>query len=246
MSDTPQRPTARVALCVALLAAFAVAFHFAHRQRLATKPLQDAGSRFHRISLLPRAYAQTHDGVWPQLDAQTRAFALPLGEIPRGYTIAPPYRSDTTEPIAAMVLSNINNNAAYTLAPVDPIASTYIYFGYAVTNEVEFQTLVDAVRRGVSLEGNIPVDKGKGTLGSSKLYRLHNKLGETLVADGVIPSVDPAALSRIPVLMERPHDGFAWVMYLSWKFERATFPGPFPLSESVVSAAGDPRATETR
>lgn len=239
MNNVSQRSVRRVALVIVVLAAFAGAFHYAHKQRLATKPLQDAGSRFHRISLLPRAYAQAHDGSWPPLDRRTRAFALPLNELPKGYTITASFKSDMQDSIPAMLLGNINHAAAYTLTPVDSIATTYIYFGFAVSNEAELLTLADAIRSGAAPDQNIAVGPGKGTLGSATLYRLHNKLGEILEADGVISNAE--ALSQIPLLMERPQAGFAWVMFLNGAFERRAFPGAFPMTDSVLATVDGAR-----
>jgi hypothetical protein len=143
-----------------------------------------------------------------------------------------------TDPIPAMLLGNINNAAAYTLAPVDAVASSYIYFGYAVTNEMEFQTLVKAVRAGANLNEDISVEPGHGTLGSSKLYRLRNKLTDTLMKDGLVQGPDPDPLSRVPVLMERPSDGYAWVQFLSMGIERLPYPGPFPMVPAVIDTIG--------
>jgi hypothetical protein len=229
----------RVAAIALALAAFAAALHVAHRQRLAVEPLQDSATRLHRVSILPRAYAQTHEGLWPALDARTRAFALPLNDLPQGYTIAPRFSANTLDPIPAMLLGPINNAAAYTLNPVDSVASDYIYFGFAVANEQEFQALVKAVRGGAPLDGNVAVEAGHGTLGSSTLYRLHAKIAETLATEGVTQQVDPTVRSRFPVLMERPRDGYAWVQYLDSGMERLPYPGPFPVCAAVLEAAGN-------
>lgn len=237
MSTAPAPARGRTTIIVVVLAAFAAVFHVAHQQRLAVKPLQDSATTFHRICMLPRAYAQTHDGQWPPVATSTRAFALPLADLPRGYTIAPRFDSKMVEPIPAMLLGTLNNAAAYTLKPVDTIASGYIYFGYAVTNENEFQELARAIRNGAPPDKNIAVEKGRGTLGSSTLYRLRNKLEETLAIDGVTPLVDPAVPDRIPVIMERPHDGLAWVQFLNGRMTRMPYPGAFPACAAVVDAA---------
>ena len=238
MTATPTPARARVAIIIVAVAAFAAVFHEAHRERLALKPLQDSATTFHRICMFPRAYAQTHDGQWPTLSASPRAFALPLADLPRGYTIAPRFDVKMTEPIPAMLVGTLNNAAAYTLKPIDAIASEYIYFGYAVTNEDEFAELVRAIRNGAPPDRDIPVEKGRGTLGSSTLYRLRNKFEKTLAAAGVTPQADPAVLDRMPVVMERPHDGLVWVQFLNGRMARMPYPSSFPACAAVVDAAG--------
>jgi hypothetical protein len=121
---------------------------------------------------------------------------------------------------------------------VDTVASGYIYFGYAISSEAEFLALVDAVRKGADLEQNIAVEKGKGTAGSSTLYRMRNKLDEVLAADGVLQTPDPGVLARIPVLMERPRDGYAWVMFANYHMARLPYPSVFPLTPAVIDAVG--------
>lgn len=237
MSAAARLSRRHVAAIALALVAFAAAFHVAHRQRLAVQPLEDSSTRLLLISLLPRSYAQTHDGLWPALDPRTRMFTLPLDDLPRGYKMAPRFSTKMLKPVPAMLLGPINNAPAYTLEPVDSVASHHIYFGFAVTNEQEFQALVNAIRGGAPLDRNISVEEGHGTLGSSTLYRLHTKIAETLAADGVTQQVDPNVLSRFPVLMERPRAGYAWVQYLNYRMERLPYPGPFPACAAVLGAA---------
>lgn len=221
-------------LIVAIIA-FAAVFQIAHKQRLATMPLQESATYFHRISLLPRAYAQGSDGeFWPALDPKTRAFALPLETMTRGYTIGREFKDGPLGKIDAMLIGTINNKAAYTLTPVDSIASEYIYFGYAIANETEYNTLREAIRNGAALDSDIPVAQGSGTLGSSKLYRLRNKLEEVLAKDGVIPAPDRNALASVPALIEKPRDGHAWVLFLNYGTVRLPYPGSFPMLPSIV------------
>lgn len=216
------------------LAAFAAVFQLAHTRRLQLQPVQDEGTLLIRTALLPRAFAQANGGMWPGLDPRTRTFTLPLNDLPRGYTIAPRFSREMTAPIPAMLLGNINNAAAYTLKPVDTTALSYIYFGYAVTNEKEVQALAKAVREGTPLDEKITVGAGSGTLGSAALYRLCDKLGETLARDGVAPTSDSDILSQFPALMTRPCDGHVWVLYLSTRLERLPFPSTFPATAGVV------------
>jgi hypothetical protein len=240
MKTENQNRGATLLLVFVLLTSFAVAFHFGNKQRRVVAPIQDAATQFFRIALLPRAYAQANEGRWPALDDETRAFALPIEDLPRGYRIGPRFDHKITETPEGILLGSINNAGAYTLKPVDSIASDYIYFAYAVTNDVEFLSLVKSVRAGASLDANIAVEAGRGTLGSSTLYRLDNKLDAVLVSDGVVKPEQTDVLSRIPVLMERPRDGFAWVMYLNMKMERLPYPGAFPMSAAIIEALETP------
>jgi len=234
----------RIALISVAVIAFAAAFQFGHKQRLALKPYQDSATQFHRFSLLPRAYAQASEGeYWPQLDPTTRAFALPLDTIPRGYTIGKQFKPEPAGPIDALLLGKINNSAAYTLKPVDPIVSEYLYFGHAFASEQEFIALRDAIRQGAALDADIAVAQGSGTFGASKLYRLRNKLEVILATDGVIPAPDRNALNSIPVLIGKPQDGKAWVFFLNNRMEQLPYPGPFPMLPSIVEGQDDEAPT---
>lgn len=233
----------RLLLLIVAIITFAALFQIGHKQRLATKPLQDSATYFHRISLLPRAYAQGSEGeFWPALDPKSRAFALPLESMTHGYTIGREFKNEPSGKIDAMLLGTINNKAAYTLTPVNTIASEYIYFGYAVANEVEFNALREAIRNGAALDADIPVAQGSGTLGSSKIYRLRNKLEEILAKDGVIPAPDRNALASIPALIEKPRDGHAWVLFLNYGTVRLPYPGPFPMLPLIIE--GDAHASK--
>jgi hypothetical protein len=130
-----------------------------------------------------------------------------------------------------MLLGTLNQAPAYTLRPIDSIASECLYFGYAVTNESEFRALQNAIRNGAALDADIAVENGTGTNRSATLYRLNNRLFEQLRD----PKRDEAeALPPIPALMEKPHDGQAWVFYLNGTLERLPYPGPFPACAAVV------------
>ena len=241
---SPLLSRGRYLALVIVLAVFAALFHIGHARRRAANELRDAGGEFFRIALLPRSYAQAHDGLWPPLDPQTRALALPLDMLPSGYTIASKISAKMTKPIPAILLGKINNAGAYTLAPVDSVAARYVYFGYAVTNDREFAALAEALQNGASPEEDISVTTGNGTFGSEKLYRLRENLAETLTRDGVVIEDAANPLSRIPVLMERPHDGHAWVLYLNRDLQYESYPGPFPMSAAVIASIGPAEASE--
>jgi hypothetical protein len=96
--------------------------------------------------------------------------------------------------------------------------------------------LVEALSRRAPLGETIPVPKGKGTLGSETLYRLHNDLLEILATDHIVPKEAPKLRRQIPILVQRPIEGHAWVVYLDLHAEYLPYPGPYPLTEAFIQA----------
>ncbi len=223
-----------IAVVIIFLALFCVFFQIAHLQRAASEPLKESGNRMTSISLLARSFAQAHGGMWPPLENSPKSFRLPQSMEPQGYTLASRFTGKETLPVDAMLLGRINNAKAYILDPMNDDIAACIYLGFATTSESEVLSLVNAVKSGVPLDVDIPVAQGSGTLGSQRLYRLRNDLHQVMSADGVV--APGSAAPRIPVLIEIPRDGWAWVYFLDLHVERIPYPGPFPMTEAVVSA----------
>ncbi|MCC6696477.1 MAG: hypothetical protein IT365_12670 [Candidatus Hydrogenedentes bacterium] len=188
---------------------------------------------------LGKAYALYHEGQWPSLDTRGRHFAYDSGIVPQGYAIKQELEKDHTP--QAVLFGKLGRHAALSLVPLVDFRN-YFYLGYAVTTEEEGLALAKALRSGVALDDRVEVAQGSGTSGSSTLYRLHDDIVKTLVLDGVLAREDPSFPARTPVLVERPRDGFAWVVYLDMHVERLSYPGPFPVTQSFVEAleAGAP------
>ena len=180
-----------------------------------------------------KAYALYHEGLWPPLDTRGRLFAYAPGTVPQGFAIGQELEKESAP--QAILFGKLGRHAALTLAPLADF-DQYFYLGFAVTTETEGLALAAALRSGVSVDDNIKVSQGAGTLGSSTLYRLHDDIIKILVLDEVLAREDPTLPRRIPVLVERPWDGHAWVVYLDMHVERLPYPGTFPLTEAFVEA----------
>ncbi|MCC6486491.1 MAG: hypothetical protein IT364_03255 [Candidatus Hydrogenedentes bacterium] len=180
---------------------------------------------------LGKAYALYHEGHWPLLDTRNRHFAYDLGIVPKGYAIKQEMEKDHAP--QAVLFGKLGRHAALSLVPLVDFRN-YFYLGFAVTTEEEGLALAKALRSGAALDRDIKVAQGTGTLGSSTLYRLHDDIVETLVMDGVLARQDLTLPGRIPVIVERPRDGYAWVVFLDMHVEHLRYPGPFPLTSKFV------------
>jgi prepilin-type processing-associated H-X9-DG protein len=117
--------------------------------------------------------------------------------------------------------------------------SSYMYLGFAVTNETELQAFADAYRdriaKGLRLNVDLPVAPGSGTLGRDKLLRLRDELEKQFVADPGDRTACAKIAASIPVLVERlghhkPEGGN--VLYLDGHVEFIRYPGKFPMTET--------------
>jgi hypothetical protein len=160
---------------------------------------------------------------------------------PESYALGGPTDGPRDDSVRAFLFGHLNQHSAMTLKPLMP-KEDYFYLGYAIASEEEGLALVDAVRHAVSLYHDIPITPGKGTLGSTKLYRLRNNLADDLARDGVTKQVDPQLLARVPVVIERPKGSHAWVVFLDFHIERLPYPGPFPMSKRFIKALESTRS----
>ncbi len=187
------------------------------------------------VSRIAGVYAYNHEGVWPPLDP-ARRFAYAPSAVSLAYEIAKPSENnDEFVPVEAIIDGRLGRHNSLNLTRVWK-PGEYYYLGYATTCEQEGLALAAVVHGDVALTENIPVRQKEGTLGTAKLYGLHNDLLKTLVDDGVLTEEDPAVRHRIPILIQRPVNGHAWVVYLDFQTEYLPYPGPYPLTENFIQA----------
>jgi len=217
-----------------LAAAYLFVLHVGLEKRLAAELRAAEGNRAIAVARVATAYAHNHEGEWPPLDP-LRRFAYPPEEVPPGYAVAKPPEKDVVVPIAALLLGRMGRHSVLNLQSIwEP--DEFYYLGYATTNEAEGLALAEALHSSIPLRDTITVPEGKGTLGGAKLYRLHNDLLETLATDGVLSEEQPELRRKIPVLIQRPAEGYAWVVYLDLHAEYLPYPGPYPLTKPFIDA----------
>jgi len=129
------------------------------------------------------AYGQI--GVYPEYLTDARVLACPASEEAA--------KLDTPE-VKANLKQLINDRS-------------YVYLGYAVTNDAEVKTFAGAYRehmdKGVPPLEDLPVAEGKGSGGGNTLYRLRGGV-ERKIAQNANRKVETAEVaSQIPVLIER-------------------------------------------
>lgn len=221
------------ALAVAGLIAFMTLHDWGLRLRNALNDDIDEGNRMTSVALLARTYAEMHDGLWPALASSHPPFTFESGSVPDGLAIGERLRFPLDSPVSTLLIGHLNNHKAYTLNRLD--LTDCWYLGYAVTNEREALALIDTVQDNQPREDHIEVGPGRGTLGSHRLYRLHNNLSDRLLEDGVIQDEDSGLAARIPVLIQRPAEARAWVAFLDGHAELLPYPSAFPLTAAIVN-----------
>jgi hypothetical protein len=122
---------------------------------------------------------------------------------------------------------------------------SYIYLGYAATNDAEVKAFADAYRAQMA-KGSPPLedlaaDEGKGSGGGNTLFRLREGV-ERKVAKNANDDAEATRLAaQIPVLIERPgHHEMAGgnVLYLDGTV-RWVNPGEWPMTKATDDALGE-------
>jgi beta-lactamase regulating signal transducer with metallopeptidase domain len=153
-------------------------------------------------------------GLFPEYLTDTRVLVCPASEEAA--------RLDTPE-VRANVKQLINDHS-------------YIYLGYAVTNDAEVKTFADAYRAQVAkgsppLE-DLPVAEGKGSGGGNTLYRLRGGVERRIAKNANDDAEAASVAAQIPVLIERlgHHETEGGnVLYLDGKV-RWVSPGAWPMT----------------
>lgn len=117
----------------------------------------------------------------------------------------------------------------------------FVYFGYAVDSESMADTFLDAYEEygpeGLAGE-DINVDDAAREQGQMPVYRLREGIERFFISDINDPTASIRAQSRVPVLWELPgshEEAGGYVLFLDGHTEWVPYPGPFPMTESLVS-----------
>lgn len=201
-----------------------------HRRRLDHESRE--ASRISAVALSGWAYAQRHDGAWPDLHPSI-PFAYAPDTQPASYELGGSAEGPVDDSLRGYVLGNLNRDHLRRLEPVLS-SDEYFYLGYAVDSEDRGVALIDALKQSTARGGNIAAAAGEGTSGSSTFFRLNNDLTEVLARENT--STDATGLSRFPVIVQKPKGDHVWVIFLDFHAERLPYPGPFPASERFINA----------
>ena len=236
-----KRRVLAVVLVVASLALFETVRQ--HGQKL-EKRVED-GRTVLSVALLWWEYGQLNEGVYPPLDPRPGVFLFDVSKVRAGYRLGPVFKGREKNPGNAAVFGDLNANIAYSLEDlVEP--NRYFYLGYAVANEAEGNSLLEAYRTRAATGGDfsedLKVEKGRGTLGTDTLRMLNLNLLQTMASEGV--AFNPATVlpSTIPVMIERPAENDppgGWVVYLDRQMKWLPYPGPFPMTEEFIRGLED-------
>ena len=237
-----KRPSRWFVVCAALacVGVFAVI-------RLGWGQSRDAAERMDRgnlaksVFLMAWLYAEEHDHVLPELDARHGALTY------RGDGAHPAYKLDgklsgpLDDPRSPLVLGDLDGYKAYTLKPIANMAD-YVYLGYAFETEAQALDLIAACRdqlaHGQGFASELPAGPGRGSYGGGAFVRLRSDAAQALQDQGIAAGDAALRLSRIPALIELPKPGphpGGWVVYLDRHADYLPYPGPFPMTESVIA-----------
>ena len=186
------------------------------------------------MGLVFKMYANEHKGRFPVIDDRKGNLA------PEGEEIFPEYLSD-------VLVLKCPGNVEHTAKRGDTVPEmlrqindqSYFYLGWVVTNEQEGLTLLDAYG---SLdvddrEKDVQVARGKGTAGSTTIYRLREGIERFLITDINDPHSSATAQSTLPIMWERPGhhepDG-GNVLYMDGHVEFVRYPGKFPMTPKFM------------
>jgi len=120
-------------------------------------------------------------------------------------------------------------------------SESYIYLGWAITNEEEGLAAIEAYRKASTeeLDAHLIVPEGKGT-GGGKIHRLSAGAGRFLITDvTVFQEGRPSSASAIPIMWEWPTNhvpAAGNVLYLDGHIEYIRYPGKFPMTERFIEA----------
>lgn len=225
----------RVALFAVIAIPYCILLHFGTLRGRAAGMLAEEGNSIAGIARIAQAYSCAHDGAFPPLDVASRQFAFAPGSTAPGFRIGQEIKFPLERDADAILAGPIGRHGALTLEHC-MARSGYFYLGYTIASEAEGLALADAMRRGEADGRDLHVPRGSGTLGGSVLYALRRELYKTLAEAKAVEKESPKTHAQFPVIIQRPRDGYAWVIYADMHGERLPYPGPFPLTKTFIEA----------
>jgi prepilin-type processing-associated H-X9-DG protein len=118
---------------------------------------------------------------------------------------------------------------------------SYLYLGYAVTNDEEVAAFADAYRAQIAVgrgfAGDLPVAEGAGTGGANHILRLREDLAKEVLGTNATPEAAAKWTSQIPLLIERPENHVPQggnVVYLDGHVEFLHHPGKWPMTDKTI------------
>ncbi|GMW03383.1 MAG: hypothetical protein AMXMBFR84_45170 [Candidatus Hydrogenedentota bacterium] len=138
-----------------------------------------------QIGIVYKMWANEHQDMLPPLSPELGRFQFVLEDI---------YPEFLTE--SAVMICPSDPTAPTTTGPELVDDHSYIYLGFAITNETEAQAFLDAYKNrveGSPFTGDLPVAPGQGTGGGDVLLRLSDRLTNDL----------PVSAAEIPIVFER-------------------------------------------
>lgn len=189
-----------------------------------------------QIGLVCKMYAnENQEQAWP------RSFWGPARPVLHPDPIYPEYLTDPFVVHCPSDAETLDPEAT----PQDQIrASSYVYFGYALTNEDEMLAFIEAypsfVEEGVDATQDLPAPKGRGSFGGDTFVRLRDDLqnprGIPVMFDAAADFGDSIEFMHIP--------GGANVLYLDGHVEFVKFPGKPPMTRKILEALGKLKEAE--
>jgi prepilin-type processing-associated H-X9-DG protein len=234
----------RAVVAVAILFLTCV-FLFIALARPISSPRQDScQNNLKQMGLVLRMFANENKGnFYPHLSAQ--AGCLSLLNASEKYTdpVYPEYLTDPNilfcpdgDPKDAEVIRAAGGEQAM----LD--ASSYMYLGYAVTNDAELEAFANAYReriaKGLPFDEDLTVSSGTGNNGSEKIYRLREGVERVFTTAATTPAATAKAQSLIPMLIEHLGNhkpkGIN-VLYMDGHVEFLRYPGKWPATEKTFA-----------
>jgi len=118
----------------------------------------------------------------------------------------------------------------------------YYYLGYAIGNDNELDAFAEAyktrVAEGLPFNEDLGVPPGRGNNGSDRIHRLAEGVEQHFITNDHDAAASMRARTRIPVLLERPHEPNQkdlYVLYLDGHVEREPYPGRWPATTRVMN-----------
>ncbi|MBX3179733.1 MAG: DUF4190 domain-containing protein [Candidatus Hydrogenedentes bacterium] len=205
-----------------------------------------------QMGLVLKMYANESKGEYfPQLSSEPGVLMLSLKEV------YPELLLDLSTLICPSDAQQARMNPGPDMAFGD---QSYIYFGYVITSEDEFEAFTEVYRervaQGLPFDEDLEAPPGRGSMGSDRFYRLREGVERLFVTDNTDPGAGARIQSMIPIMWDRVGSqpgvltfnhmpGGANVLYMDGHVEFKRYPDSWPVTRrapelfSELEALGD-------